>query len=553
MGNDYINLFEMLGIEPENPPKKEEKKSTSEKKSKTKKADIISLPVIVYTGYYNPVHISEKDFGKSEVTQSEVHEFLANMFPDYPTDISVLEKGNNVLYLIHKDIYKVAKGVIEIKPGAKIIFAGETIDLINNEGDVKTEDLENIFKERFGFGKMSFIYSNKNNIIVPVFDSPLFTDEIDFPVKIAIGGRSVFTVDKDDVKSLSSQLDEGENGINTKKMKANKGLLAAIIAERYPEFDADHLELQINEDNKLVIAKMIEKNSYRRPEPEKYPTNATLSLVYVSFKLSPDMFGGKEKVDGEELRKFVAKDRPEYSSERTIIEYDEKNNLIIMMVKSSSKGAELIADDKKALELISSEDYALFDWFKNEDGVVYRVEKSKELCVIASKDSKKADGYFTLLTPKVPYSLHETAVLFFQIIFNMYKTEAMLQLFFDRDKLKYFWHLPVQRVMPDRCIAERDYSMESKYSLIGDFHSHGFYDAFFSRYDDEDELGFRIYGVYGPFNTLAGPSLKLRAGTGGYFVNDVSFDDVFSSSKSDNEDDSMIISLLKDIPNKVIV
>ena len=53
--------------------------------------------------------------------------------------------------------------------------------------------------------------------------------------------------------------------------------------------------------------------------------------------------------------------------------------------------------------------------------------------------------------------------------------------------------------------------------VIAEFHSHGRHRAFFSATDDNDEQGFRVYGVVGRLDT-AQPELALRLGIYGHFA-----------------------------------
>ncbi len=53
--------------------------------------------------------------------------------------------------------------------------------------------------------------------------------------------------------------------------------------------------------------------------------------------------------------------------------------------------------------------------------------------------------------------------------------------------------------------------------MVAEFHSHGRSRAFFSATDDEDEQGFRIYGVFGRLDTDR-PELSLRVGVYGHFA-----------------------------------
>ena len=53
--------------------------------------------------------------------------------------------------------------------------------------------------------------------------------------------------------------------------------------------------------------------------------------------------------------------------------------------------------------------------------------------------------------------------------------------------------------------------------VVAEFHSHGHSRAFFSKTDDGDEQGFRIYGVAGRLDTDR-PELSLRVGVYGHFA-----------------------------------
>ncbi len=62
--------------------------------------------------------------------------------------------------------------------------------------------------------------------------------------------------------------------------------------------------------------------------------------------------------------------------------------------------------------------------------------------------------------------------------------------------------------------------------VVAEFHSHGRSRAFFSKTDDKDEQGFRVYGVVGRLDTDR-PELGLRTGVYGHFA-PVDWSQVFS-------------------------
>ena len=53
--------------------------------------------------------------------------------------------------------------------------------------------------------------------------------------------------------------------------------------------------------------------------------------------------------------------------------------------------------------------------------------------------------------------------------------------------------------------------------VVAEFHSHGTSPSFFSATDDQDEQGFRVYGVVGRLDALQ-PVLSLRVGVYGHFA-----------------------------------
>ena len=60
-------------------------------------------------------------------------------------------------------------------------------------------------------------------------------------------------------------------------------------------------------------------------------------------------------------------------------------------------------------------------------------------------------------------------------------------------------------------------SYEPPAGVVAEFHSHGTSRAFFSKTDDRDEQGFRIYGVVGRLD-VPQPELSLRVGVYGHFA-----------------------------------
>ncbi len=85
----------------------------------------------------------------------------------------------------------------------------------------------------------------------------------------------------------------------------------------------------------------------------------------------------------------------------------------------------------------------------------------------------------------------------------------------------YNFYIPVQ----DRSGASVVYEVGT--AVVLELHSHGHMRAFFSRQDDKDEKGLKLYGVVGNLN--ATPVVKLRIGVYGYFK-PLAWGDIFDGS-----------------------
>lgn len=523
---DYVDIFKELGFEPEEPKKKENKKT----KGKSTKDDVVKLPVTVYTGYTEPVILKPDDFkGKNEVSIKEAHEYLGNLLRGYPKGLTVCQKGKgNVLYLVHKSDYAIGKDEIHINKDTVFMIGNLNIDInvlkTSEACNINCKDLNKLFSDMFPkYGNIRFLHSAVSNVIVPTFNYPKLLEKLDFPVTIGVFGREEISVTKEDYNKKLQNAEE----------KADPEKLKKLVVQKYPDFGEEHLVLQWNNKHKIVIAKMVEKkDSSNNKEENMIPTNATVSLIYTKFEITPEMFDGKLEIEKEELRQYIAKDRPEYAKERTNITYDEEQNLIIVVCIGSRKGIDVLNSYEGFDRLFSDKD-ELFDWYLGYS--LYRVEKTEVSITMASKVEGE-NGSYKFLLPKVPLKLFGIMVDFFREIYRLYKTEVMLQLFYDKKVRKYFWYLPDQEVSSHYCNIKRNIEIEMAYTLVADFHSHGSYNAYFSNTDNADELGNRVYGVIGNIDTDE-ITYQLRAGTGGYYVY-IHPSKIFEMEENDNLDGS---------------
>ena len=112
--------------------------------------------------------------------------------------------------------------------------------------------------------------------------------------------------------------------------------------------------------------------------------------------------------------------------------------------------------------------------------------------------------------PKIPFSMLMQIISYFRAVNEKYKSEAIVQIFWDRTKKQYFINPPDQEVSGAHVDFKRDPTMEKDHLLVMDIHSHNTMGAFFSGTDDGDEKETRFFGVIGKI-TDDWPEMKFRA------------------------------------------
>lgn len=220
-------------------------------------------------------------------------------------------------------------------------------------------------------------------------------------------------------------------------------------------------------------------NVEKKPSETVYDVPVSVRIPGRTLIFSKEQFLGKEKVTAEEIRKALELEYFEYSKERTKMEWDKDHNLFIAVLKTSSKGAARVRKE------------AIGEYTIGEDGEILA---------------------FRYTLPKIP--IHFITKLIYAGR-DAYPKEVALQLFYDGNK--YFLHKPEQKAGNDFVTFIRDTKLELENVLVADMHTHGAHPAFFSKVDDRDELGFRLYFVVG--NLCGSPEIHWRVGGNGHFLN----------------------------------
>jgi PRTRC genetic system protein A len=127
--------------------------------------------------------------------------------------------------------------------------------------------------------------------------------------------------------------------------------------------------------------------------------------------------------------------------------------------------------------------------------------------------------------PKIPLQILLQIISFFKDVNMRYGTEAMIQIFWDRQKKEYFAFCPKQEVGGASVDFKRDEEKEKRYLLVADMHSHNEMSAFFSGTDDRDEKETRLFGVIGNIRDPL-PDIQFRVSSGNGSV-EVPLEDIF--------------------------
>jgi len=94
-----------------------------------------------------------------------------------------------------------------------------------------------------------------------------------------------------------------------------------------------------------------------------------------------------------------------------------------------------------------------------------------------------------LKVPKIHSEIFAKIVDFFKEVYESYRSEAMILLFYDKFNKKYKIYVPNQIVSGASVTYESDITID-KHILVGSIHSHGSMSAFHSSVDVKDEQNF---------------------------------------------------------------
>lgn len=515
---ENMNLFDMFGIQ--QPEKKEEKKPV--KKQNIKKELTYKLPITIYSAFHMPVMIPHEKEDVMSKDDIQKHYYSQTGTSSSLVDISFVKEG--VFAAEIKNSAKVEKGELNLSAESRMFLFQKTFDLSavlpDEKGTVDVAVLKKMVAEEAPeFGSedtITLFYDNVESVIIPYpgFASSDKDLPESFPIKVNLLGRESMNMEE------ASYCEENPD----KKISING--IKKILQKMYPdEFAGDVLDVRYNEAQKEFIAfRKIPTEKHIEKKKEAYPTDAVISLVFTKIPLSPELFGGEKEVEEKDIIKFLSKDYPEYSKERTRLLYDKKKNLIIPMLKSSTKGAELVSNTEHERDLLSRS-YALYE--KIEEGYRYRIENKEEAFYKVSMNGE-GKGEFSYKLPKIPKSIYDQIQHYFAAVSLNQDTEAAVEIFWDKWTEEYIMYVPEQKANHASVVInmmEKIY-YDEKYILVATIHSHGNINCSFSTTDDADEKATRCYGVFYGFKGEQPSGVDFRVSCGGNFLS-IAPDEIF--------------------------
>ena len=518
-----LDLYEMFLSDdkeekkaPAKPAGKKEKKS-SEKKPEKK----YQLPITL--NMEGVVHTLELEDGRTELTLKEMKERIAEKWSWYPADIVDLDidETRRMAFLTYRQEGS-AKGRIAVDAGDVFRFGQSEIEyteyIDEESSDVEIANLQSVFKTTFpqyfaadskSWEKIMILRSASTGVMVPIL--PIINAG-KIPVRDVltfVTARGIITFTKEEqLKVIKERTEDTETG-SAADLEVED--IASLMKEKELNFEG---RLTISETGtEGTYSVWIKPKKSEKPEvkEELYPVEGvTLSLYYARYELSPEEFGGKKEVTKGELLAFlVRKNHPEYEYTDVRLNYLRKEKVILVTTNGSKKGA-----------LVRNMEFFLSDMQQHSHDGRYPAYQNFDNPLFSAKIPKEPsdNAYFSWNLAKIPNYIKAQGAFVSRQVYQRFKTEVSLDLYYSEKKGMYFWNPPVQRGTPSGVSTKTETFLEASYCSglikIGQGHSHGFYPAFFSGQDDLDEQLPGIYCVWGNLGEEQ-TSFCIRAGVGG--------------------------------------
>ena len=472
------SLLDLFGITEKDLERKSAKSDTkkgktgtsSAKSGRSKAGNFYELPVTVYGCGYSCTVPKVED---KQISHNRLTEYLRKEFAALEAFSFKLKKTEEKDLVITQDLKAEEE---ELTIGETKICYGDT-ELHFSGGTI--EDAKEMWcQEHPEFTECSMAYSKEKKVLLPFFESNTAAGKTyDTPLQIGIMQHIL-------------QIEGEEKGVTLEKLQEQ-------YFKKYPFYKG--CSFFFSEEENLLIPVFEESRNEKKSDVISLPVKVRTALTELEY--GPEDFGGKTSVKLEDIRMKLEQIYPEFSKERTHMEYD-KRHFIIPILKGSTKGVVIRS---------RNQNYGLYI-VEGCDGKTHRIEKTPvgEFAVCISDPEEEPEFHFAL--PKIPGEILEEVMQFF---LDNREHEVACQLFYTKEE-GYTIYYPRQDYSLAAVTFERDPILESQKTLVMDMHSHGGMPAFFSAQDNRDEKGTRLYMVAG--NLYRTPQIRVRAGIIGHFL-----------------------------------
>ena len=297
--------------------------------------------------------------------------------------------------------------------------------------------------------------------------------------------------------------------------------LLAKLAGKQPVFEYGSITDEITDPN-LTFEQLRVKMSADCPELEaRSHVSWTVCYAGITERVSSadvSIFETKAKIEKskkfkEALKKLKPKDKEPVCAVKPTVTAQLKGVLPFPPYKGLFGSTEQADQGDKAISYIPAKDGRVYEMRRNEIGTFI----APALHIAELEDIRAG---FQMSLSRLPAALLSQIIAFFRRVCVDYgrDVEALVNVFWDREKGEYTLHVPPQRI--DRMSVETDLTAQpdpSRFLHVMDVHSHNTMAARFSKTDDLDEQATRLYMVIGRLDRFY-PEIRCRFACGGRHV-----------------------------------
>lgn len=295
--------------------------------------------------------------------------------------------------------------------------------------------------------------------------------------------------------------------------------LLVKVTTSCPVFDYVSIQAEIT-DASMTFEQLRVKMSADCPELEAR-AHVSWALSYAGLTeritdINSTIYSAKSKL--EQSKKFKDalkkhKDKLPICSVKPSVTAQKKGFLPFPPYKAVCPTTDATEQTTAPICYIPPRDGQIYEMRRNEIGTfIAPASKIVELDIIRAG--------FHMNLPRLPAAKPAEIVSFFRhvCVENQFRTEALVNVYWDRADRKYILHVPQQQATAVSVETDlADCPDEIRYLHVMEVHSHNMMSARFSKTDDADEQATRLYMVIGRLDRYY-PEIRCRFACGGQHV-----------------------------------